>query len=254
MSRSRVTQTQLGSWSVWHGDQMDAKATLEQATAGGLRQARFQTIAGIDGYLKASPLRIKSAWRHKAKRCSLTTAYPRVSEWRNLDWLRRHQFVAPRPIAAGVLFEWGLPRAQWLFSERLHGFEDWGTSFSGAGPDDREKWLQALAEEVARMHALGFVHHDLFPRNLMLPAQGQPTPPGFLDAWAGGPGWGLRGATYDLACFASEGLTDCTPAEQQLFWHAYQTGRAQQDRPIRDWSAFAQKIERQRTRLRPRQT
>jgi aminoglycoside/choline kinase family phosphotransferase len=47
------------------------------------------------------------------------------------------------------------------------------------------------------MHSLRFLHHDLFPRNVLVTGMSDVF---FLDCWAGGLPPQLRSPAYDMAC------------------------------------------------------
>ncbi len=88
-------------------------------------------------------------------------------------------------------------------------------------PEERAPLLNALAREVARLHARGFIHRDLFPRNLLVTTGGETPCIHFLDAWRGGARPGLRGADYDLACFFLYGADLLSSEEARRFLEAY---------------------------------
>jgi len=165
-------------------------ARLAEGASGEARE-RCEPLdfAGGRAWFKRGPVRPGSALR----RTLTLRALPRLRECRNLLWLREHGFDAPEPIAAGVLRRGGLPRFQFLLTRAIEGAETLEAR-GGAGLVD------ALAREVARMHAQGFVHHDLFPRNVLVSGPDSSRRFWFLDCWAGGPGPDLRGPAYDLAC------------------------------------------------------
>jgi aminoglycoside/choline kinase family phosphotransferase len=110
------------------------------------------------------------------------------------------------------------------------------------------------------MLALRFVHHDLYPRNLLVAPADAPRRVVFLDAWAGGPAPQWRGPAYDLACFFLEGAELLTRGEQESFLDAYFAERAAQDRPVTrhallhvarcDRAALRRQLERDPARLR----
>jgi hypothetical protein len=191
----------------------------------GERQGTRRVVAGLATYLKGSALRPWPAWRHALRR-ALGLGLPRWNEHANLAWLREHGFLAPRPLVAGVWFRAGLPRYQFLLTEWLEAptlAEVLGRPLlDGAS---RGGWLGALAIDLARLHALGFVHRDPFPRNLL--ACGPPSAPrcAFLDAWRGGPRLGWRGPDHDLGCFLLDGAALLSRAEQARFLGAYRDER-----------------------------
>ena len=176
-------------------------------------------VGGEDAILKCSPMHGKSALRWAAKRWFLRTPLPRISEYENLRWLATRLFATPVPLAAGGVFRAGIPRWQFLVTRFVPDSVPFETWFPSATSAQRTEVLDEIAREVARMHALRFVHHDLWPRNLLVVPRESGSRVVFLDAWAGGPGWGLRGVGYDVRCFES-GMAARWSAEEASRWRA----------------------------------
>jgi len=182
---------------------VEAAAELAlRAASDGRRGIERVQLAGHDAVLKCSPMHGKSAIRWGLKRVFLRARLPRVNEYENLAWLSRRLFATPSPLAAGGLVRGGIPRWQFLVTQfvpdavQLH---DWLAA--GRPSAERAEVLDEIAREVARMHALRFVHRDLWTRNLLVVPRGGQSRVLFLDAWAGGPGLGWRGPAHDLRCF-----------------------------------------------------
>lgn len=199
---------------------------------------------GEDVFLKGSPLRGRAALRHALRRTLLWREEPRLAEFANLRWLTAHGFRAPTPLLAGVRRAGGLARYQflvtaWNEAPRLDEF------CARASEPERAALARALGRSLARLHALGFVHRDLFARNLLVEAGPELV---FLDAWRGGPGRGLRGPIHDLACLMLDGAGLFTPAEQRLLFQAY--GEEHPRRPTPD---LLRAVARARARLVPRE-
>lgn len=184
---------------------MEAAAELAVRRArAGFRGIERHELAGEDAVLKASPLHGKSALRWGFKRL-LGARLPRVNEYYNLSWLTERLFATPLPLAAGGIVRGGIPRWQFLITRYVHDglpLHDWFAS--GPAAAERAEVLGEIAREVGRMHALRFVHRDLWTRNLFVVRRGGLSRVLFLDAWAGGPGFGLRGRRHDLECFAGD--------------------------------------------------
>jgi len=201
--------------------QAAARIALDAALAGekGIRRVH---VADEDAVLKCSPLFGKSALRWAAKRWLWRAPLPRVSEYHNLEWLTTRLFATPVPLAAGGMFHAGIPRWQFLVTRFIADGVPLETWLPGATSAERAAVLDEIAREVARMHALRFVHHDLWPRNLLVvpPSVGRARVH-FLDAWAGGAGWGLRGVDYDLSCFESGMARLWTAAESRRWRERY---------------------------------
>lgn len=180
-------------------------------------------LAGQRVYWKGSALFGKASVRYACKRALLFQPLPRVREFANLRWLRRHLFQAPRPIAAGVIWRGGLPVHQFLATEAVTDAVDLGRFFEAhpSAHPVRALVLDELACEVARMHSLGFLHHDLFLRNVLVVAARPHSRVWFVDAWAGGPAPNLRRASYDVECFLRDARAHTTSAEIERFVAAY---------------------------------
>jgi tRNA A-37 threonylcarbamoyl transferase component Bud32 len=153
----------------------------------------------VGAYLKFSFIQGKHRLRH-ALRCMLPAQQiPRLQEYSNLEWLRNNEFGAPRPLAAGVVHR-GLPVFQFLATELVPGTRDLRALEPRTHSSLPADLFRTLGREIARMHNLGFIHRDLYPRNILMRSQGAQSELFFLDAWRGGLGRDLRGPDYDLAC------------------------------------------------------
>jgi len=198
-----------------------AGALALEAAARAPRHAAFVELLGTRAYFKQSALSGKTAVRYALRRGVLRAKLPRLREYENLRWLLDHGFHAPEPLAAGASWRSGLPRFQFLFTREVPGARTLG-AFLAEERDGhaRSRVLALLARETARMHALGFVHHDLFPRNLLVTTHASPRV-WFLDCWAGGPPRQVRTPAYDLACLTRPGRDALAPGDADLFLQAY---------------------------------
>ena len=202
-------------------------------------------LDGVRVVLKRSHLRGSAARRHGLRRIVGLRA-PRLAEFENLTWLRARLFHAPKPLFAGVVSKFGVPSFQLLATEfmpQCRTLVEWL-----AEETQRETVLATLAREIARMHSLGFVHRDLYPRNVLV----REANVAFLDAWRGGPEFNWRGPYYDLACLMLYGADWFTSAEQERFFSDYFRERAVQDRAVKIPARFAALIEINRKVLRDR--
>ncbi len=234
-------------WKVWHVDDFNPEPLLRRiADANQPVIARFESVNEFEGYWKGGPLRKKTALRYQIKQRLFAQAHPRLAEFQNLEWLRDRLFCAPRPLAIGEWRQAGLVRYQWLFTERMQGREALSEAWPKRTQADRRLAILHLADEVARMHSLHFVHHDLFPRNIMFGDESHTQPIAFLDAWAGGPGFCLRGPNYDIACLALRWPGEWERDEQALFLRRYLDSRQAQGRPIKNVARWIRSIESQR--------
>ena len=235
MERVQRTGPQ-GTWRALGRDRKTCEQALASVEAGAGRSEALEAavlLGNQRAWLKGGPLRGSAAWRYGLRRALLNVQAPRVRELVNLLWLRAHAFQAPAPLAAGTL-ELGLrARYQFLATELVEHaghLEEW---LPQAGLTERAQVLDELAREVGRMHALGFVHRDLYPRNVLVtPASAQVRRLVFLDAWRGGPRAGLRGPEYDLGCFMLAGASLLDGAEQRQLFHVYARTRAEHGRPL----------------------
>lgn len=227
--------------------------TSEQATTGAW------WFGGARVFAKASALRGSAARRHMVRRRLLGQNLPRVREYENLGWLRERVFQVPQPFGAAVLWRDGLPRFQALVTEWVPGVVELDAALREASPRERLALAVELGGEVARMHALGFVHRDLFPRNLLVLPEGSRRRVVFVDAWRAAPNASLRGPAYDLACLFLEGASLWSEEEQQALLDAYVRGRAAHGRPAsasllgrarRARRSLVRRLERDPARLR----
>lgn len=227
----------------------ELRDALEEAASAGRRMRTIDRLGPFVAFCKGSALRPRPALRH-ALRGLAGRELPRLAEFANLSWLRAHGFLAPRPLLAGARRSAGLSRYQFLCTELVPAARTLEEALPGAPPAQRAAWLTALARDVAALHRQGFVHRDLFARNLLV-GGADSTRCTFLDAWRGGPGRGLRGPDHDLGCFFLAAATTLTREEQSLFLTTYrgESHRAGRRLP-RDWP---RRIERARSRLLARE-
>lgn len=223
----------------WRDDLMRAAADLAIADrergGGGLERREF---AGFDAWFKRSELAGKARLRWAVKR-ALGAKIPRVAEYYNHSWLLERLFETPLPLAAGEFLERGMPARQFLLSEHVPDAPTLQEFLTDRGRADRPLVLAELARESARMHALRFVHHDLYPRNILVRGAGSPRRLVFLDAWAGGPAPQWRGAAYDLAALFLHADTELERDELERFVDRYVNERAAQARPVDRTALFA---------------
>jgi len=218
---------------------------LERSALAGRRESRRCTLGEWHAFYKGSALRGKHALRHALRRALGWSDIPRLQEFENLTWLREHGFLAPRPLLAGVFTRSGVPRFQFLCTEFvadaptldawLARTSRWG-ALAAVAQSERASVVSALARDLAQLHSLGFVHRDLFARNLLVSSAGGARRIVFLDAWRGGPRRGSRGPEHDVACFFLDGASLLEREEQALFLSTYGAERARCGRALpRGW-------------------
>ena len=239
----------------WRNDVMRAAVELVLAdhAAGGTGLERLE-VCGFEAWHKRSLFSGRARWRWGLKR-ALGARIPRVAEYFNHSWLLERLFETPLPLAAGEIVAGGLPVRQFLFSRHVDDAPTLETVLSDRAHPEREAILAQLAREVARMHALGFVHHDLYPRNVLVRGSGHARRLLFLDAWAGGPPPQWRDAAYDLGCLWLFADTELAPEELAGFQARYAAERTVQARPVDAPGLFARALaarERLITRLEAR--
>ena len=196
---------------------------LHGAARAGRKLAGPRLLGGARTFTKGSPLRGRARLRH-AGRALVGLRLPRLRELANLTWLRANGFDAPRPLVGGGLFRAGLPCYQFLVTEEVAGAATLREALAAADPEERAILARAVGDTAGRLHAAGFVHRDLFPRNLLV-RKGEARV-WLVDAWRGGPGRGLRGPAYDLGCLALHAPLILRPEEEQLLFDAYFAARA----------------------------
>ncbi len=241
-----------GTWRTWRTEDWPVSEGRAALLAAGLGAEDFQVQAQTPignrlVFLKGRRVTPSTARRYRLRAALTGRPFPRVCEWHNLGWLRRHLFVAPRPLAAGIVLQEGRVSAQWIATEWMHGYAPWEAVWADSLPSERLSRVERLASTVARLHALDFVHGDLFERNLMVQPDRPQGPVALLDAWSGGPRGHRRGWVYDLACLSLPWPVAWSPELQVHFLETYRAARAQQGRPIRNWEACLRRTQAART-------
>lgn len=188
-------------------------------------------LAGVQAWCKAEPFPAKAALRHALRARALRRPLPRARELENLEWLRARCFQTPRPWVAGALWRGGVPRWQFLITERIENACSL-LEVLRSPSDERDACLRELAREVARLHSLRFVHRDLFARNFLVLPSTFARRLVFLDAWRGGARLQLRGVPYDLACLRLDLDAHLEPDAVAGWFEVYARERATQGRPI----------------------
>ena len=232
--------TEVGRLIVRARDEDLAAAALEPALAAfleGRSVGLSVELCGRPGWLKGGPPRGSAALRYGLRWRLARRAPPRGREYANLSWLEARLFRVAAPLACGWILRGARLRFQFLVTALSEDARPLESILDESTPSERAGLVDELARESARMHALSFVHRDLYLRNvLVLPAHVGPGDPRrlvFIDAWRGGPHHVGRGPAYDLGCLMLEGASVLTREEQARFVHGYLEERSGQGKPAR---------------------
>lgn len=186
---------------------------------------RFVELDGKEYWLKfnwkSHPFRLKTLvqvtgpWRTPE----------RLVEYRNLERLRAAGLLAPRPSVFAEERRFGVMTAHLLLIERIPGAVDLQALLAGGGvpPDRLVELLWAAGDTVGRMHAAGFIHRDLFTRNLLVTGvPGRDARIWLIDCRKGTwSRWGLYREDYDLGCFDVWAATCLRTDARTAFFAAY---------------------------------
>jgi len=196
-------------------------------------------VDGVPAIAKSS--RLRNGSRFLLRRALTGQASPAESELANVVWLRERLFRCPHPLVAVTRMRRGVPVAQAYVSERIEGAVPLDEAWAAAGDDARARWADELGREVGRMHALRFLHADLYARNVLVAPRATEGPGvgrelAFVDAWAGGPDAWRAGRPSrlerDLGCFFAEAAEWMGEAHQAQVLGAYAGARAANGRPV----------------------
>lgn len=189
------------------------------------------------------------------------------SEFRNLRRMRQLGIHAVRPIACGERRTLHFVRSCFLITEAVPDAMSLATfvqtfhnrPMARSRIHARHEVLRSLAGEIRRMHEAGFVHQDLFWRNVLVrPLSGERFEFYFLDASLGRrirvPAWRREKIVHDLAALSVLAPDFCTRSDQLRFILTYlgadtltADDRAWLTEVQRHWGEFRE-IERQRLR------
>jgi hypothetical protein len=173
---------------------------------------------------------------------------PQVREFENLVFLREKQVPAVRPVAAAAETRRGLLVAPALLTEPVPGAIDLEARLATPGdpvrddPRVRRRTAELLGRHLHRMHQEGFVHRDLFARNVLVVVdEGEPSVL-LCDCRRGGPP-SMRAKSMDDLAALDLGLAGRWPRSTRLrALRAY----AGDDADLRAWGRA---IEARRERL-----
>ncbi len=222
---------------VGDSDLFDAVPDMLRAMGKRKRDAgEFQSLGRHESvYLKGGRLRGRSSLRHGLRHWLLRRSVPRLAEFETLKAWRGAGFAAARPLLGAVAWRRGLPIAQLLATEHVERAGGFRALLEDRAAADRRPLLELLGRTVGTLHARGFVHGDLYPRNLLY-RQGRRREIVFLDARRGAGKESLRserGPARDLGCFFLHAAGWLSDVEQRGFLDAYVEGRGAGHAPAR---------------------
>lgn len=176
-------------------------------------------------------------WRNRIKgffRGVFLGASRARTEYRNLRRMRQAGILAVRPIAYGERRVLHFLCSSFLITEAVPDAVSLATFTKtygrqprvGASLRIRHEILRGLAREIRRMHDAGFVHRDLFWRNVLVRPMGpEKFEFCFLDASVGRrirvPRWRREKIVQDLAALSVLAPDFCSRADQLRFMRHY---------------------------------
>lgn len=230
--------------------------TLVREAVGPRTSGQSRELNGAVFFAKGGQHGAAGARRHTLRRWLKRAPTPCEAELANLAWLRGRLFLAPEPVMAITAWKHGWLAGEMLLTAALPGVR----ALDDAWPHEADGRTLAdeLGAELGRMHALRFLHGDVYPRNLMVLPEGAKEGPGigrriaFLDAWAGGVESVRLGASRslerDLGCLMLEAAEWMSDEEQRCVLDAYLRARASNGRPVDDLAGWTRRVERARAR------
>ena len=194
----------------------------------GRDSGEFRELGQLSVYAKGGPLGESAGKRHGRALRFLRREPPRRREFTNLAWLRRQGFEAAEPLLAGYVQKGSRLLAQMLITVRVERAGGLRTLLEDGLRDPlRGPALEQLARTAGALHSRGFLHGDLYPRNLLHSGglgAGDSVRIVLLDAWRGGPNKHpdvLKHAERDLGCLFLHGAQWLDAREQAEFFDAY---------------------------------
>lgn len=214
------------------------------------------SLLGQETVAKGGATSRPGARRHSARRWLIGAPPPAEAEARNLDWLGERLFRVASPVLALTVWRRGVLRGQLLLTRPVQGALQLDRAWESAR--DKPALAAELGAELGRMHALRFLHGDVYARNLLVTDAPAAEGPGigrriaFIDAWAGGPaGWrshALRPLERDLGSLFLGAAEWMEPDHQRTLLRSYLDARYENGRPVRDMDAWLAAIGRARAR------
>jgi tRNA A-37 threonylcarbamoyl transferase component Bud32 len=149
-----------------------------------------------------------------------------------LQWLQERSLKVPPLLAWGIRSRWGIVTASFILTAEVEGAETLDALWYRAASTDRSRLLVRLATVIGRMHRTGFIHGNLYGRNILIATgTGEPY---LIDFPASrmNPPWpiGTFGMVRDLSGLLSD-LDPLLSEEATRFLAAYAEARWP-DRPL----------------------
>ena len=146
---------------------------------------------------------------------------PELREFKNLEFLREKGIPAVRPVAAAAETRRGRLVAHALLTEHVPDAPDLARRLATPGdpvrevPSVRRRVAELLGRLVHRMHAEGFLHRDLFARNVLVRVEEGDSSLWFCDCRRGGPP-SLRWKPFDDLATLDSDLVGLLPRTDRL--------------------------------------
>jgi len=124
-------------------------------------ELRTSTVPGPAGYLKRFR-RFRGRWRNVRHPGRLRR------EAAALQWLQERSLNAPPLLAWGVRSSWGVITASFVLTKEVEGTDTLDTVWRRVAPAERHQLLARLAACIGQVHRAGFIHGNLYGRNILL--------------------------------------------------------------------------------------
>ena len=216
------------------------------------------TLDGIEGTLKGGPVSLRRSLQLGVRRWLLGAPAPCEAESDHLIWMRKRLFRAAEPLGAVTIHRLGFPSSELLVTRRVRGALTLDDAVAAATPARRTHLFAELGREIGRMHALRFLHAELYPRNVLATEPCNEPGPGFgrsliwLGTAGGGPtAWrrgNLRRVEDDLGAWFSLAADWMRTEDTDALLLAYAASRRENGRPVASLPGLVSSIQRSRRR------
>ena len=215
-------------------------------------------LAGLEGTLKRRQVPLGRSLRLGLRRWLLGTPAPCEAESAHLTWMRKRLFRAAEPLGSVTIHRLGFPCRELLVTRRVEGAQPFHAAVVAAPPPRRARLFAELGREVGRMHALRFLHAELYPRNVLVTEPCDQPGPGFGRSliWRGtgegGPTAWRRGnlgrVEDDLGAWFSRAADWMRREDADALLLAYAASRLDNGRPVESLPGLVRSIQRSRRR------